>query len=289
MLLFDEPGPQMSTEEYRLLGELVSQYCGIVLRPESRAHVARRLGPRLKAVGAADFTAYYRHLRFEPEGGAELEAAAESLTTHETYFFREPLQLRAFCEELLPMLERAKARSRRLRIWSAGCSTGEEAYTLAMLLLDSGRFGGWELEVVGTDLSRRALAAARRASYAPSALREAPAPMVARYFREEGDRLAVRDEVRELVTFGQLNLLDESGRGNRGRVVDVAFCRNVMIYFDSPARRRALRALWDRLGEGGYLLLGHAESLIHLTADFELVHLKHDLVYRKPRAAEGPR
>ncbi len=154
---------------------------------------------------------------------------------------------------------------------------------MAMLLLDSGRFEGWDLEVLGTDLSRRALESARRASYTRSALREAPPSMVSRYFREDGDRLAVRDEVRERVSFGQLNLLEEPAAAQRGRV-DVAFCRNVMIYFDAAARRRALKGLWERLCEGGYLLLGHSENLIHLTADFELVHLTHDLIYRKPRA-----
>jgi len=284
MAFDDEVHLPMSPEELRLLSELVYQYCGILFREEMRYLLERRLSPRLRAVGAADFAAYYRFLRYDPKGRTELESAVEALATSETYFFREPHQLRAFSEELLPLLARQLDSQRRLRIWSAGCSTGEEAYTLAMLVLDSGLFHGWHVEVFGSDISRRVVALARRGAYSRSALRQAPPEMVQRYLDHEGGHWTVKPEVRSLVSFGHLNLVDEHMLALVGHV-EVVFCRNVMIYFDLPARRRVLRSFHAKLVDGGYLLLGHSESLINVTADFELVHLKNDLVYRKPTSA----
>ncbi|MFN7132192.1 MAG: CheR family methyltransferase [Myxococcales bacterium] len=270
----------MTGEEFRLLSELIYAHCGIVFRDDMRYLLERRLAGRLRALGLADFTNYYRHLRFDPGRRAELEAAVDALTTNETYFFRDETQLRAFSEELLPLVA-SQRRQRRLRVWSAGCSTGEEPYTLAMLIRESGLFEGWDVDIFGTDISRRVLALARKGQYPPTAFRQTPPEMLQRYFVNEGGRYAVADTLRGMVTFGHVNLLDESMFNVVGRM-DVIFCRNVMIYFDLAARRRVLKHLHARLNEGGYLLLGHSESLINVTADFELVHLKNDLIYRKP-------
>ncbi|MFZ5468967.1 MAG: CheR family methyltransferase [Myxococcota bacterium] len=278
----------MTPEEFRLLRDLVHDHCGILVREEMQFVMERRLWPRLEALGLFDFGAYYRCLRYDERRQVELELAIEALTTHETYFFREPLQLSAFYEELLPLLAKANASARRLRIWSAGCSSGEEAYTLAMLLLESRRFEGWDVEVYGTDISKRVLATARRAEYGASALRATPASLIERYFLPAGaHRKQVKENARALVSFGHLNLLDAEMSQLVPRM-DVVFCRNVMIYFDAPARKRVLRMFHEKLVEGGYLLLGHSENLISSTADFELVHLESDLVYRRPlRPKEG--
>src|SRR5689334_507548 len=277
----DEQRPEMTLEEFRLLRDMVYEHCGILIRDDLKFVMERRLWPRLEVLGFSDFGAYHRYLRYDPSRKAELEAAIEALTTNETYFFREPLQLRAFTDELLPVLHRRNIRHRRLRIWSAGCSTGEEPYTVAMLVDASGLFQGWDVSVHGTDISRRVLEAARRAEYGPSALRAAPPDQVARYLEPAGARMRVRRDIRAMVSFGQLNLLDAETAELVPRV-DVIFCRNVMIYFDVTARRRVLKIFYDRLVDGGYLLVGHSESLINLSADFELVHLRHDLVYRRP-------
>ena len=281
MVLDDGPRAPMTAEEFRLFAELIYDHCGIAFREEMRFLLERRLWTRVKALDLADFLAYYRYLRFDPGRRAEMEAAVEALTTNETYFFREPLQLKAFKEEVLPVLQKERARSRRLRIWSAGCSTGEEAYTIAMIALDSGLFAGWDLEVFGSDISRKVLTAARKGVYGKNALRETSPEMLERHFVPDGARFAVKEEVKARVGFGHLNLLDEHMVGLLARF-DAIFCRNVMIYFDVPARRRVLKSFHGRLLPGGYLLLGHSESLIHVTADFELVHLKNDLVYRRP-------
>jgi chemotaxis protein methyltransferase CheR len=284
---FDTGKPEMTAEEFRLLRDFVYGHCGILVRDDMKFVMQRRLLPRLEVLGLTDFSAYYRYLRFDAQRRAELETAIESLTTHETYFFREPRQLKAFTDEVLPVLERRNARLRRLRIWSAGCSSGEEAYTVAMLLKESGRFEGWDVEVHGTDISRRVLAQARQGEYGPSALRVTPEDKIARYFTPVGpNRVRVRDDVRAWVSFGHHNLLDPESGPLVSRM-DAVFCRNVMIYFDTPARQRVLRLIYDKLAPGGYLLLGHSENLINLSADFELVHLKGDLVYRKPELTVG--
>jgi chemotaxis protein methyltransferase CheR len=275
-----EAGP-MTEEEFRLLRELVYEHCGLTFADDGRRLLERRLAPRLEQHGLGGFGAYYRFLRHDPGRRAELETAVESLTTHETYFYREPLQLRAFAEELLPALAARNAARRRLRVWSAGCSTGEEAYTIAILLLRSGLFEGWDLDVFGTDIARRVLAVARGGSYGPRAFRTPEADLLRPWFRARDGQQEVREPVRRLVSFGQVNLLDPAMLSLVG-TMDVVFCRNVMIYFDLAARRRVVSAFRSRLREGGYLLLGHSESLLNVTADFELVHLRHDLVYRKP-------
>jgi chemotaxis protein methyltransferase CheR len=276
---------EMNAEEFRLLRDLIHQHCGIYFRDDMRFLLERRLTPRLRVHRLGDYLSYHRLLRFDPGRMAELDAAVELLTTNETYFFREPEQLASFTNEILPMLAEERRATRKLRIWSAGCSSGEECYTLAILIADSGLFQGWDVEIFGCDISRRVIATARSGVYGPNALRATTPEMLNRWFRPEGTRWAVAESLRRMVSFGQLNLLDREALGLVGKV-DVVFCRNVMIYFDMPARKQLLRGFHDKLEEGGFLLLGHSESLINITADFELVHLRHDLVYRKPRGSE---
>jgi chemotaxis protein methyltransferase CheR len=284
---FGEVGLAMDEGEFRLLRDLIHAHCGIYFRDDLKYLLERRLAPRLQIHGLASYAEYHRFLRFDPAGRGEVDEATDLLTTNETYFYREPHQLRAFEKEVLPVLARERAGERKLRILSAGCSTGEEPYTIAIQVLASGLFKGWEVEVVGADISRRCLAVAKAGTYGPHAFRSDEGEALRRWFHLRGGAWVVDDHVRAMVRFTSANLLDERGLAPVGRV-DAVFCRNVMIYFDLPARRRALARLHDRLRPGGWLMLGHSESLLNVTADFELVHLETDLVYRKPQgAAEG--
>jgi chemotaxis protein methyltransferase CheR len=277
-------GPAMSEEEFRLLRELVHAHCGIFFRDDTKYLLERRLAPRLQALGLTTFREYHRFLRYDPARAAELDEAVDVITTNETYFYREPLQLEAFTREIMPELARTLAPLRRVRILSAGCSTGEEAYTLAVLARESRLFEGWDVEVVGVDISRRCLDAARAGAYGEHAFRTPEAEHMRRWFRLRGGKWVVDDAIRGMVRFGRENLLDPGALGTIARV-DAIFCRNVMIYFDLAARRRVLAKLHEKLRGGGWLLLGHSESLLNVTADFEIVHLTRDLVYRKPRGA----
>jgi chemotaxis protein methyltransferase CheR len=272
----------LSRELFRLLRDVIYEYSGIFFADDSTYLVQWRLAPRIDALALASFDDYYRYLRSaSPEQRrAELEEIIERVTTNETYFFREQYQLDAFRFEILPELLERQPRGRRLSIWSAGCSSGEEAYTIAMLILETGKFGGWDIRVFGSDISKRVLATARKGVYGSASFRSTDPRLQRRWFREVDGKHQVRDEVRQLVSFGQINLVEDASvlLGD----VDVIFCRNVLIYFDQASRRRVIDTLYRKLNKGGYLLLGHSESLINLTTAFELVHLKNDMVYRKP-------
>jgi len=281
---FDDPlGPKvrMSEEEARLVQEIIHEYCGLSHGLDSTFFLERRLGPRLEALGLSSYREYYHYLRYDPNGSRELEDVIERITTHETYLFREEYQLDAFRYEILPELYRHHRRRKRLLMWSAGCSTGEEVYTIAILTRESGLFDDWLVRVVGSDISRQVVSHARRGAYGLSSFRTTDGMMQSKYFREQGGKFYVRDDIRAMCSFGQLNLLSTERFDVLGRC-DVIFCRNVLMYLSGDARHRIVEAFYDTLNPGGYLLLGHSESLLNVTTRFDLVHLSKDLVYRKP-------
>jgi len=278
----------MSTEEFRAFQRLLMEQAGLQFDDTTRERLERRLVERVRATGARDFADYYLRLRRGLDGSQELERMLEQCVTHETYFFREPRQLRALEYEIIPQLvdqiEKEGGR-RRFRIWSAGCSTGEEAYTLAIILLRSPQLRGWELEVIATDLSQRALSRARRAVYSQGSFRDMERMVLERYFSpspgsDPMETWEVKPEVRAVVTLGRLNLWNGVEMGMVGQV-DVILCRNVLIYFDREGKKRVIDNLHDRLRPSGFLLLGHSENLLHLPTRFEAVSLMHDLVYRR--------
>jgi chemotaxis protein methyltransferase CheR len=263
---------------------LINENSGLHFDEGSAYLFDRRLGERLDALGLSSFNEYYKYLRFNVRGRAELDEAIEVLTTNETYFMRQEYQLRGFRDELLPKLAELNAAQRRLVVWSAGCSTGEEVYSIAAMIHQTRAFDGWDVRVIGSDISKRSLATARRGVYRGASFRSASSEFRNRYFAEKEDGAHVVDWLRKWCYFGHLNLLDSLKATTVGRV-DVIFCRNVLIYFDNRSRRRVIDSLYDRLVPGGFLLLGHSESLLNLSTAFELVHLKEDLVYRKPLRA----
>ena len=281
--------PALSEAAFRLLRETFHAHAGLWFGDDQRYLVEHRLADRLALHGLGSFGEYHRFLRFDPRGLDELRDAVDLLTTNESYFYREPEQLQAFERALLPRLAAEPGMGRRLRILSAGCATGEEAWTVAALVQRSSLFGGWELEVVGTDLSRRCLATAHAAVYGEHSFRSQEGRALRPWFDPVEGRWRVAESLRRLVRFSTANLLDAAQVGALGRF-DVIFCRNVLFYFEASARRLVLAHLHAALREGGWLLLGHAESLLQVSADFELVHLDRDVVYRRPTAtaARGP-
>jgi chemotaxis protein methyltransferase CheR len=278
--------PVMKSEEFRLLRDLIGARLGISLPHDGALQLTRRLRERLAVLNLTSFAEYHQYLRFHALAQVEWDEAVELLTTNETYFFRQEFQLRAFRDEVLPLLAEANSARRALSVWSAGCSTGEEAYTIAMLISDSGLFAGWDVRVFGSDISKRCVAAARRGVYGPSSFRAMKLHEKNRHFVERVDGAAVSEKIRSMCHFGQMNLLDEERSRIFGRV-DAIFCRNVLIYLDTHARRRVIDNFHDRLVPGGVLLLGHSESLLNVSTAFELLHLKEDLAYRKPASSFG--
>lgn len=280
---------RLEVDEFRLLREVINHHSGISFGMEARAVVERKLRDRLTMLGFSSFGEYCQYLRSE-RGRAELDEATDLVTVNETYFFREDYQLRCFSGEVLPRLARDIGPKGRLSIWSAGCSTGEEAYTIAILTQDHPALAGFEVRVFGSDISRRCVGVARRGVYGPGSFRTTTADQKRQWFVERPDGLHVCDRIRGLVHFGQLNILEEERTRLLGRM-DAIFCRNVLIYFDAHARRRAIDLFHERLQPGGVLMLGHSESLLNVSTAFELLHLREDLVYRKPslNGLSGPR
>lgn len=280
--MFDREGTIHLTEDvFRLLRDFIRDYCGIYFDDSSRFILERRLQRRLKLRFLDDFRDYYRFLLYDRRRDEEIREAIDLLTVNETYFFREQNQLRAFSEEILPELREANKDKKRLRIWSAGCSTGEEPYTIAILILEQGRFDDWDIEILGSDINQRVLSNARKGFYRRHSFRCTDDYYIKKYFREEEDFFVISERVKSLVSFSYLNLLDPL----KIKIVshmDVIFCRNVLIYFDYEARKRVVDNFYDRLVDGGYLLLGHAESLMNVSTAFALKHLKNDMVYQKP-------
>ena len=275
---------RMLPEEFRLLRDLLLQHAGLMFDESSLSIVERKLSERVAALELSSFGEYYKYIKLHPRGDLELQEVVEALTTAETYFFRQDYQLRAFVDELLPALKESNERSKRLTLWSAGCSSGEEVYTLAMLVDRSGLFDDWEVRVIGSDISRKRIASARRGIYRENSFRTTTSEERSRYFEPLNDgTFQVIERIRAKCHFGQLNLMDRSRATIVGRV-DAVFCRNVIIYFDAESRARAIDTMYERLVPGGYLLLGHSESLFHVSTAFELLHLREDLVYRKPNA-----
>lgn len=268
---------------FRLLRDLISDYCGIYFDESSGYILERRLNRRLKLHMFDNFRDYYRFLLYDRRKEEELAAIVDILTVNETYFFREMNQLKAFSDEISEEILLANKTSKKLRIWSAGCSSGEEPYTLAMLLMEKGgRFRDFDIEILGSDINRRVLQTARKGLYRKNSFRAIDEYYLLKYFVKEDDGYRIKDEVKKLVNFNYLNLLDPIKVKLIG-AMDIIFCRNVLIYFNPDSKKKLVYNFYQRLHDGGYLLLGHAESLINITTSFTLKHLKSDMVYQKPK------
>ena len=271
----------MDETTFLRLRDLIYQASGLYFDQKMQPILERRLRPRVLALHLGGFEQYYLYLQFDRERRDELQLALDAVAVHETYFFRELRALNAFSEEMLQEISQRRAGTRTLRVWSAGCSTGEEAYTLAILILESGLFDRWKIELSASDLSQRVIAEARMGRYRAHSFRTIDEERRARYFTLQPDGSWLIDErLRVMVNFGCFNLAD-SRRFHIYSDLDVVFCRNVMLYFDTAARRRAVLGFHQQLREGGYLVLGASESLVALKAPFRLAHLQNDLVYQK--------
>jgi chemotaxis protein methyltransferase CheR len=278
-----DSGLQMSPEEFRMFRDFIGAQCGIYFGDSSKFILEKRVARLLRAHRLSTFRDYYLYLRYDRRRDEELTTLIDAVTTNETYFFREERQLKAFTEEILPELHARKREQgeRTLHIWSAGCSSGEEPYTLAMLIVESKLFRDFRVDIFASDINLRMLHSARKGIYGSSSFRVTERKYIDRYFGERDGNQRINDDVRKFVSFSHLNLIDRS-KISLLCSMDVICCRNVIIYFDPPTKKKVIQSLGEKLTPGGYLLLGHAESLINISNAFELRHLKNDLVYQKP-------
>jgi chemotaxis protein methyltransferase CheR len=275
---------KISDEEFRQLRDFIYAQCGIFIGENRKYLVENRLAARLKELNLTSYSEYYNFLRFDPNKRAELTKLFEVVTTNETSFYRNPPQLQIFQDVVLKNTLDAlrKSNQKKLRIWSAGCSTGEEPYTIAIIIYEllKQEVLNWDIKITANDLSEAVLATARRGVYADYAMRTTPKELVAKYFTQEGNLYNLDAKLKRLVSFGPINLNDKAqlARVERSHIV---FCRNVIIYFDDDMKRRVISAFYDNLLPGGTLLIGHSESLHNISRAFTPEHHKGTIVYRK--------
>jgi len=261
--------------------DLVLQMAGMYFEEKKFYFIEKRVQKRMQATNSSSAKEYFRLLKLG--GGNELSELLEELTTNETYFYRNIPQLESFAEEALVLIaeEKRKRGDFKLRFWSAACSSGEEPYTLVMLAKEHlPDFSRWQIEVIATDLDSKILAKAQAGSYDQRSVKDVPPRVLSQYFDSKDGRYVVKDDVKKHVKFQQLNLMDRMGM-RRMQGFDSAFCRNVLIYFDEESRKRVVASIYDALNPGGFIFLGHSESVGKLSAAFQLVKFKKSLSYRK--------
>ena len=275
---------KMSDETFILLRDFIYEHSGIYFADTKKEQLEARLVMRLKANNLPEFNKYYYMLRYDPKAGNELKALFDSVTTNETSFYRSPPQIQAFQEKVLPEIitRREKRGEHVLRLWSAGCSTGEEPYTMGIVIKEvlSNKLPDWDIKILASDISEKALKSAKAAAYGEYSLRAVPPEIKRKYFNANGGLYKINDDISSLVELQYLNLNDMK-RVQLMKGFDIIFCRNVLIYFDDEARKRFVSQLYDNLNHGGYLFIGHSESLHNISRAFKLVHFPGALGYKK--------
>jgi len=260
----------LSEREFAQFQKLIYGKAGIYLAPVKKTLLEARLTRRIKQLGNKSFTEYLHRVVDDPEG-AEMIQLLDRVATNETHFFREPRQFEFLEQEIFPRWaaqDAAGSRPRLIRVWSAGCSTGEEPYSIAMTLLDHfPPSAGWQVEILATDLSSRVLDSARKAVWPITKSMEIPHGYLKRFMLKgsgaQADNMKAGPEILSVIRFERLNLNEEI-HSIAGRF-DLIFCRNVLIYFDAQSRGRVIGRLLDQLAPSGYLFLGHAETLNGVT------------------------
>lgn len=251
----------LSSETFHRLRELIHEKSGLEF-PESKKYLLEsRLQARLVGVHCQSFEEYCNYLRFDPQREKEIIELFNCVTTNETFFYRDMAQLDCFRQVILPQIIKERERVRKIRIWSAGCSSGEEPFTLAMLITEEfPSLANWDVQIFATDLSEQVLAAARRGVYGPYSIRNVPPNLLPKYFIQSEGQYTLGPSLRKLVKFSSLNLFDAL-QMRSFRDIDIIFCRNVLIYFDQEARRKIVTSFYDALQDFGVLVIGFSESL----------------------------
>jgi chemotaxis protein methyltransferase CheR len=304
----------LSQEEFVQLRDFIYSQSGIFVAENRKYLLENRLANRVKELNLNTFMEYLSFLKYDPGRRNEMSRLFEAVTTNETSFYRNPPQLKIFQERVLPeLVTRLRERKeRRLRIWSAGCSTGEEPYTLAMIVHEvlGSELPQWDVKITANDLSEAVIATARRGTYSEYTLRTTPRNILERYFvkedsggssgeRSEGSgesagtssgesrgrgkgsgRHKLRPEVKRLVSLGTINLSDKYLL-KRVEQSHIVFCRNVIIYFDEAMKKQVISGFYDNLLPNGYLFIGHSESLHNISRAFKPLHFSGSIVYRR--------
>lgn len=275
-------GGGISDADFLRFREFFHRKTGIHFDDGKRYFVDRRLIDRVQATGQADFRSYFTALRTDPHG-QELQRLVNAMTVNETYFFRESYQFDCMVRDLLDDVASRKRRGERIRIWSVPSSTGEEPYSIAIYLLERWpSIDRHDVEILSSDIDTEVLEAAQRGCYSARSVAQLPKPYLRKYFERLGeDQYQISRELVDAVDYSRVNLCD-SADTRRFRDIDLIFCRNLLIYFDDLSRRVAAEAMYDALNPGGYLCLGHSESMSRINSLFTVRRFADAMVYQKP-------
>lgn len=276
----------VTEEEFSRLSEFLYRRTGMVFTESKRYYVQRRVTDRMEATGATSFASYFARLRADL--GGEIEHFVNAFTVNETYFYREDHQLRCLTNSLLAERMRRRPRSEAIRIWSIPCSTGEEPYSIAIWLLENwAQVDAYDIEIIGSDIDTRVLKAAAEGLFSRRALMRLTPDLIGRYFEELDDDLwRILADIRDSVRLTPVNLVDPLQTRPHGQF-DVIFCRNVLMYFDDASRRVAAENLYETLAPGGFICLGHTESMSRISPLFEVRRFDDAIVYQRPEASHG--
>ncbi len=276
------PRAQISDEDFRKFREFFYRKTGIQFEDNKRYFVDKRLLERIETTGSEGFRDYFTMLRFQASG-QELQCLINGMTVNETYFFREEYQFECLVNSMLEeIVARRGSTSAPIRIWSVPSSSGEEPYGIAIFLLEHWpRIAEVDVEILSSDIDTDILAQARRGLYSARAVQQLPPHLLKKYFRRTGDFYQIDDSLRDVVEFTRTNVTDAADM-RLHRHYDVIFCRNLLIYFDDLSRKQAAESFYDALNPGGFICLGHSESMSRISALFRVRTLPETIVYQKP-------
>ncbi|MHB8122256.1 MAG: CheR family methyltransferase [Desulfuromonadaceae bacterium] len=273
----------ISDKDFEQLRDFIYNICGMYFHTTKKYFLESRLTRRMEATGTKTYQDYYLLLK-SARGSEELKFLMDEITTNETYFFRNVPQLAALENKLLPEIVEAKNKMgfRKLRIWSAASSSGEEAYTMAMILLEkrSTLLKDWIIEIVGTDINETVIAQAKEGVYNAYSVRNIPEVYKRKYIKEENGKFILSPEVKKFVTFNKLNLYEDS-KMIFMKSFDFIFCANVLIYFDTASKSKVVQHFYNNLQPYGYFFVGQSESLHGVNDKFKTVHFPGGFGYKK--------
>lgn len=278
----------VTSDDVQRLCEFLYRRTGMLFDDSKRYYIDRRLTERIGATQSRTFQEYFAHLRSDAEH--EIEHLINAFTVNETYFYREDHQLRCMSANLLDEIVSRRNPDEPIRIWSLPCSTGEEPYSIAIWLMENWpAVDRYNIEIIGSDIDTRALQAAAEGIYGERALMRLSAPIKNRYFRPLLDGTYQIDPgLRDSIRFTRVNIIDTPSMAEY-RNIDIVFCRNVLIYFDDASRRLAAENIYDCLRPGGYICLGHSETMSRISALYKVCRFPDAIVYQKPEAEDGSR
>ena len=280
-----DPSHGISSEDFLKFREFFYRRTGISFESSKRYFVDKRLAERIESTGTGTFRGYFTLLRFQASG-EELQLLTNSMTVNETYFLREEYQFQCLVDSILPEIAKRKAGSDPIRIWCIPSSSGEEPYSIAMYLLEKWpQINEWDVEIISSDIDTSILRRARQGRYSIRSVQYVPPRWLAKYFKSIGDEYQLSEDLRQAVEFTRVNL-SEPADTIAYRNFDVIFCRNLLIYFDDLSRKNATDTFYEALNPGGYICLGHSESMSRISSLFEVRKFPEAIVYRKSLEAK---